>query len=394
MVQEHDDEFNLFKLFQTLWNKKYTLLFITFISFLYGIYYTNNLPTKFNLTTPIKHGDQSLFIKYRAINNILMQSDKMLIDEDFDSYLVDSKSIFKKFIIEFQDYDEMAFALRKSKFVNELIKDIKKNDQKDILIPLAKSFKISEIEAGEWEISFTWHNVIEGKYLFNEALLLTLENIKRKLINDVNLLAEAMSEKNRRMALMLNDQIAMIKHSLELQVKKRLQFLKEHHVLAKEMGVEINLLFNHYNLQADFNSLTLEDLQNESNYEDDFFSAYDNNYNNFPYYLRGYKAIEKEIKIIKSRSDEEQLLMSSGYASLKNKLIGLNRDTYSNQLKTIANSITDHNPAKWVNYNFDLADSNSLNSKMYLIASLILGFILGSIFILIYVSISRHKKHT
>ena len=151
------------------------------------------------------------------------------------------------------------------------------------------------------------------------------------------------------------------------------------------MDLESNLLFHHYNIQAKFNQLTLEALQNPLNYDDDFFSAYDNNYNNFPYYLRGYKAIEKEMKIIKSRSNDEHLLMSSGYVNLKNKLILLKKDRSSNQLKTIANKITDHSPEKWVKYDFDLSDIKSLNyRKMYIITSLILGSILGSILILIY----------
>ena len=144
MVQKDEYELNLLALFQTLWNKKYTLLFITFISFVFGIYYSNSLPISFHVNTPIKRGDQSLFIKYNAINGVLKESQSKLTEEGLDGYSVDAKSIFQKFIIEFKDYDEMIIALKKSEFVIELIKDLNKDAQKDTLISLAKSFKISE----------------------------------------------------------------------------------------------------------------------------------------------------------------------------------------------------------------------------------------------------------
>ena len=100
MVQDRDDEFDLLKLFQTLWNKKFTLLLITFIFFLFGVYYTNNLSIKYNVSTPIKYGKQSYFIKYTAINEVLKENKSLIIEQNLDRYLVDAKSIFEKFIVE------------------------------------------------------------------------------------------------------------------------------------------------------------------------------------------------------------------------------------------------------------------------------------------------------
>lgn len=393
MVQEHNDEINLLQLLQTLWNKKYTILFITFISFLFGIYFAKGLPSRFQVTTPIEYGNESLFIKYLIISDVLNRNEtKTFVKNKPGPFSLGPENIFNKFISEFNDYNEMIITLRKSKFVNELIKDKNKSEQKTILISLAKSFQVLKNKNNEWNLSFTWHDVKEGKYLFNKAILLTLENIKRNILTDLKALTELLNAKNKRDIISLNDQVELIEGSLKLQIKKRIKFLNEQSTIAKEIGLENNLDYRSNSVSSNFTNLTIEALRDPLMFGDDYFSAYDNNFNNLPYYLRGYKPIEKEIEIIKSRSNEEILLMSSGYVNLQSKLSLLKKNRISNQLNYWALEISNDNSNKWLRFDFDFASTKSLNnSMMYLFVSIIFGFILGSIFVLIYSSISKSK---
>jgi LPS O-antigen subunit length determinant protein (WzzB/FepE family) len=394
MKKTQNDELNLLHLFETLWRKKFTLFFITVISLFLGIFYTVNQKITFKVSTPIYYAKQSLFIKYRVINEVLKENESVLIENELDSYLVDEQSIFDKFIIEFQDYEEMKSVLKNNKFVKDSIKNLSKADEKIRLISLAKSFRIltPSNKNDETTLSFSWHNDVEGKRLFTEAILLTLENIKKTLKNDVNLLAESMNEKNKRLIQGIKNQINLIEYSIELETKKRNQFLNEHYKLAKEMNIESNLHFPHSDVQANQVRVmpsTLKDLEIALNIDDHYFVTYDNNFSNLPYYLRGYKTIKKEIEILKSRSKEQQLLMSSGYVNLKKKLLALQKNSSASQLKKIADSIENDVSDKWVNFNFERADIGIQNkSIIFIFLSLIVGFLIGSIYIVISSSLN------
>lgn len=387
MTTTQNDQLNLLHLFETLWRQKFILFFITLISLCLGIFYTVNKKSTFKVSTPIYYSNQSLFIKYRAINEVLKENESVLIENELDNYLVDAQSIFKKFIIEFQDYEEVSMVLGKNKFVKELIKNLSEADQKIKLISLAKSFKIvtPSDKNKETILLFSWHNNLEGRRIFKEAISMTLENVKKTLINEVNLLAESMKEKNKRLIQGLKKQITLTEYSMELEKKKRYQFLNEHYNLAKEMNIESNSLFPHSNVQANqVRVMPSKSIKNALNFDDEYFLTYDHNFHNLPYYLRGYKTIQKEIEILKSRSKEQQFLMSSGYINLTKKLLALQKNSTPDQLKKIADGIEDDLSDEWVKFNFDLADNrNQKKPFIYIILSLVVGLLIGSVYIII-----------
>ena len=153
--------------------------------------------------------------------------------------------------------------------------------------------------------------------------------------------------------------------------------------IAKELGFEINMLDANYLLQSQqsesgnrfpmHNSIFSKSL----NYKE-------NSFNDFPYYLRGYKAIDKEISLIQSRTKEERLLMANGYVAFKNKLLALEIDLASSQMETTSEAIKKDSPYDWVEYDLAFADSKSKKkSKLYFMLSLIFGGLLGIIYVII-----------
>lgn len=400
MTTNQNDELNLLHLFETLWKKKFTLFFITLISLCLGIFYTVNQKNTFQVSTPIYYSNQSLFIKYRVINEVLKENGYTVNQEYtvnqsvlIKNYLVDAKSIFDKFVVEFQDYEEVSAVLENNKFVKESIKNLSKVDQKNKLISLAKSFKIlTPSDKNKKDLlSFSWHNDAEGRRIFKEAISMTLENVKKTLIKDVILLAESMREKNKRLIQRIKNQISLTEYSMELEIKKRIQFLNEHYNLAKEMNIESNLLYPHSNVQANqVKVMPSKALKNALNFDDEYFLTYDHNYNNLPYYLRGYKTIKKEIELLKSRSNEQQLLMSSGYINLTKKLLALEQNSTPAQLKKIADGIKDDVSDKWVKFNFDLADNKTQGKPfIYIILSLVVGLLIGFSYIILNSSLNK-----
>ena len=90
--------------------------------------------------------------------------------------------------------------------------------------------------------------------------------------------------------------------------------------------------------------------------------------NNIGYYLQGYKAIDKEISLIKSREYKETKKIKKRIELLKTEEINL------------------------VDYNLFLIDVNSLkNTRKYLFFSIFIGIIFGIIYV-ISSNLLRHRQ--
>ena len=169
---------------------------------------------------------------------------------------------------------------------------------------------------------------------------------------------------NKRKKASLNIEINSIRTLNKLMNAKRTRYLIEQSDIAKELGIEKNQL----------DKLTIESP-------------------NYPYYLRGYKAIDKELELIKKRSNQDNDLMSKGYIDLKRKLIRIEKDIRSKQLKDANETIKQDNISNWVNFNLDLAEIENLKkSNLLLLISILAGGILGVSYVLISKSFRERKN--
>ena len=118
------------------------------------------------------------------------------------------------------------------------------------------------------------------------------------------------------------------------------------------------------------------------------------NPNDVPYYLRGSKAIKKEIVLIENRNEEDILLMADGKVEVDKEIALIQNDKSSSQLKKAAKLIERDNPKDWVVFNMQLADANSQKkSSLYIALSIVLGGFVGVIYVLISNVIRKRKGH-
>ena len=113
----------------------------------------------------------------------------------------------------------------------------------------------------KYTINFTWHDPNEAKKILQDALNLTSKNLKRSI--DLEL-SQRLEYKKK---LLFNDELI------------RLDYLNEQSAIAKELNIIDNQIDN-VNLSQSSVSLNI-------------------NTADIAYYLRGYKAIDKEIELIK-----------------------------------------------------------------------------------------------
>ena len=182
ITPRYDHEIDLLELFETLWRDKWKIISITFVAAVIGVGFSVLKPSSYEVSIPIQNGNQSVFLPYTSLNEILKE-EGLLYNKNTNpyGYVFNNASVFIMFIKEFNDYEEMIDALSKSVFVQQSIKDLIEEDKQKKLLNFAKAFKLKAPSKNEndWTLSFEWHDYFEGLKLFNDALHQTLLNVKK-----------------------------------------------------------------------------------------------------------------------------------------------------------------------------------------------------------------------
>ena len=299
----YDDEIDLIALFKIIWDGKIKILLITLISFFAGLGYNSQIPINYLNSLTINPSNDIELIKIANIQK-LVQSNQS------------NQSSLIRFMNELEDYDEFLLIVQNTKKIQEIE-----------LFKYAKLLEIVKPKKNEenYTIDFKWHDPDEAKKILQETLNLTSKNLKRSIALELSQLLEF--EKK----LLINEDV------------ERLDYLKEQSAIAKELNIIDNQI-NDANLSQSSVSLNINTADTAD----------------IAYYLRGYKAIDKEIELIQNRDHQSLKLVEQEINDFKDKEI------------------------EFVKYNVYLMDHNSLkNTKLILMISILLGLIVGMFYVLI-----------
>ena len=209
----HDEEINLFDLFQILWDGKWKIMVTTFFALILGAILFFNTTNSYIVSTPLQKGKQSTFLPYMTLNYLLNKEEQYLQENEINGYIEDTEkythafsinknSIFEMFIKEFTDRDEIINALNKNEYTIQSLEGLNKIDKEKELNKLAKSFHIiinpPLDNPGENEILlvFEWRDSLEGIRIFNNAIQQMLINVKKIAKDNVEELVLAINEIN------------------------------------------------------------------------------------------------------------------------------------------------------------------------------------------------------
>ena len=374
---KYDNEIDLIEFFKILWEGKWKFIAITFVAVVIGVGYNVAKPTSYEVSIPIQSSNQSVFVSYTSLNELL--SDEGMIFNEItnpNGYVISSDSVFTMFNSEFNDYEEIINAVSTSKFVQQSIKDLDDDDKQTALIKFAKAFNLNapSTNVGNWTLTFEWHDYTEGLRLLDDAIRQTLLNTKNLLISNINDLADVIDIRHSRKLEKLYNQLSFIEQNQIYKNTKRIKYLIEQSAIARELGIEKNKIDSNALAQIPEIAISL-------------------NPTDIPYYLRGYKAIEKEISLIQNRSEEDNLMAADGYLQIKEEIIVLENNLSSSHLRVASEVMSNEIPNDWVEFNLALADVKSQKkSKLYVALSVVLGGMVGAMYVLISNIIRKRKE--
>ncbi len=210
----------------------------------------------------------------------------------------------------------------------------------------------------------------------NDVMQKMLLNIRNDSKSDIDELATAIEIRNTQELEILRNELNLIQEKIIDRNKKRIQYLIEQSEIAKELGIETNRLDANALSQSSQNGISLSVSSND-----------------VPFYLRGYRAIDKEISLIQMRTEEEKLLSASGYLEIKEKIFSLEKDLSSSQLRNASEVIAIDDPNDWVEFDLAIAEIKSQKKTiLYVALSIVLGGIIGAIYVLISSAIRKRKE--
>lgn len=367
---QYDDEIDLIELFMTLWNGKWIIILCTvLVTVLGGAYAVLGMQNSYRASVPIYKAGSDAFSKFTTLNELLRQNGF--------NYQISGDTLFEKFVAEFQDYDEVVENL---KSVDNLANDpqLSEAERVQAINAFAKSFELvaPSDATSPWHLNFEWRDANEAKSLSKQILTGVLKNAKRDSLIDLEALIATLKDRTRlKIANTQNEQEAL-KQAIQLDNQKRLLFLAEQSEIAKELGIEKNGLDASSLAQSQTSGFSLSVNAAE-----------------VPFYLRGYKAIDKEILLIESRTDEQNFALNGQFVQLQKQLNALERDIATSQLETEMAVFTDDDPTNWVRYNVDFADAKGTNrTSLYLAVFVMLGGFVGMVVVLIRSALANRKK--
>ena len=217
---------------------------------------------------------------------------------------------------------------------------------------------------------------MNGLRILNEAIPQILLNVQSNIENDIEKVAKIIDTRKKFKLEKLQNELAILKLSIENYELKKLIFLKEQFAISKALNIEGNI------------------MENQSS-QKEFKVNLNINESPTPYYLRGYIAIDEEISLIEERTNYETLLMANKYIELKGKILSTKSSLFSSQLRTASKIIANDDPNRWIKIDlrFINTELNKKSIMLYLVFSIVLGGLIGVIYVLISNAFRKRKEY-
>jgi len=368
----YDDEIDLVALAQTVWEDKWKIVAVVTFSVLSVFGYQTIQPQpNFEASTEIKPITSVEAERYRQSNALgfFEVTPNTLLNLYIEQ--LDERTLFEEVIRKYQLLDVEKFEDKQAyeEGVIALASSI------DILPPI----NIDGTKKGDvrrfWTISFESYDDDKWKQVLSSVDSLANQSVQRILQQRFQTSLSVAKQKRNFELEDIEIQIANALADYDRKISDRLAFLSEQASIARKLGVAKNTI------------------------EAQTFSAQNGMVANVktdtPFYLRGYEAIEKEIELIKSRTNKEAFV--KGLVELEQKRRTLKQDKMLERAESLFAStpILNTNDFSAVSVMVNATTFETKAKKMLMLAlAVVIGGMIGVVYVLISSAVRNRKQQT
>ena len=277
-------EIDLLEIFQTLWNGKWIILAPTLISLLAMFGYLSSQKVSFKATTEIRPIPSSIEEIYMPSNDLgfFKVSSVYLVNKYIEQ--LEERTVFEEGIVKYELLDpknfddEQTFNQAVVKFASEI----------EILPPINVDGENKGTMRRNWLIEGEYYDKNKWKQLLSYVDSSTNQNVRNFLQKSFE---NALVYAKQKEAFNIEDINTKIMNALsdgDRETSDRLAYLREQAAIARKLGVAKNTLeAQTFGIKNNM----IANLQTKT-----------------PYYLRGYEAIEKEIKLMEERQNKKAFI--------------------------------------------------------------------------------------
>ena len=308
-----EDELDLFALFQIIWDGKWVIVLCTAVALAgAGIFFFVS-KTVYEAKLLIQAPSFETMSEFEHINRFSAIGRPIVFDgqiigyEDAITTDIFAKKMFEVFVDEFNDYDEIREAIKQyssnyAKFEGSGI------ERTEFLYGIARNYFLTQVpnQANErdlsnsYELRFKSSNPVEAKQIVEHALSNVSGNTNLSLLKSLNNISYAAKQKSFNKISRLENKISSRKKILLINHNQKIHFLAEQATIARELGLKENL--------QNIGTLAMSDKASVAVFAET------------PYYLRGFKIIDKELEQLQLKTDENIYFADRAYADLIEKL--------------------------------------------------------------------------
>ena len=378
-IKEYDDEIDLLSLLLTIWEGKWKILSIMAVSLLSVFGFNTVLPnTTFNAQTEIKPITSFEFDKYRLFNASLRRFNKD--NKEVQIFNISKESLLGLYIEQIDEGTLLEIGIDKFELIDKDEFDNDK-DYREAIQKFASKIQILRPINGDKKAKgeIRLYHVLRAEYDDEEKwkqLINFVDTEANKRVKEIitNRFKSFVSVEEQIKTFLLRDiDIAMENQTKDYDriTKDRLAFLSEQAVIARKLGVKKNTIESQ-----------MFDTQN---------TVVTNVKTDTPFYLRGYEAIEEEIKIIKGRKDKTAFMKD--LFKLEQEKRKLEQDETLDRAKDLFNKTPlNENDFKSTLVKVAATDFEIINKRnLYYVLALVLGGMIGVVFVLISKAIIDRK---
>ncbi len=353
-----DEGIDAFNLLKVIIDNFVKILISSFIIFLFPALFIITQEVNFKAKLEIDKTSSSMLSEFDAIN-LLLKNDDIELD------LITKQVLYDEFIYEFLKYEVLSEEIKESLQISELgtlsIEDINIISQNR-----AKNFQIfqTDIRYRKDYIQYYTSDIQNYENLLNNTVLkinkLILENIKYRIDKKIDLVVK----ENSLEASKLQRELDIRKKAYAVELEREMNYLQEQSEIARSVGI-IEPWFSKKEIDVTIND-------------------------DFPFYLRGYAAISKEIDLIKARDSDRYEIYDEKYDKILQEYNKVITDPTPEILKQALGEIEKIKNFEAISIDTDLIEYRPTTNKIsYLIISL---FVSLFIVIIIFLFFDSYKK--